>query len=211
MLPLAVWPEALTQAGQQVAVPGAAEAPGGFVLLRVYEVNESALAEGACTVRNQQVREAAFDYRRTIDVEPPAGTAVRYRLLEAHVLPVGADSTVGLPALSKTGWTLALSPHIERPGPYNVTHFAEVQAFLPARPPSARAEVTADLAALEAGSDDPIRWRHALEYAQRDLEAAETTAFQARDFLERQLNWLAAHKAAAFVPDGVAGPAGTEP
>ncbi len=212
--PLAVWPEWPTGFGHtlRVETPAGRPAPGGTVLLRIYCYDGSGVAEGDRTVRNQQVLDEAFGYRRAIAVRMPAGAAVKYRLSALEPVPVGPAGLTELPGTMRAGslWAVA-GKEKAKGGLHPVSHFAEAQAFVPGEPPSPRREVDAELEFLRSEARlNPVQWRQELEYAMADLARARPEAYGVRRFLEEQLQALRERYPAAFVPDGIRPPADRE-
>ena len=136
-LPFAIWPELPTGLGRTLPVrdPKGRPVSDGYVLLRVYEYDGAGVAEGDRNVRNQQVFDAAFACRRPIQVNVPAETAKRYRLVHMKALPIGDDGTVRVPPLLQAG-TLWLVSEREKAkdGVHRRYHFAEVRALAHGRP-----------------------------------------------------------------------------
>jgi hypothetical protein len=219
-LPVMAWPEwpAGVDRTIQIERPDGTPASGGYVLLRVVRYDSSGTAEGDRTVRNQQVLDAAFGYRRAVRVNPKPDVRVRHRLVEMLVLPIGSGGVVELPTVTYAGsrWIILEGPRTrsadsERPkarsGVHPRVHFAEIQAFLPGLPPSTRAEVTADLYLLRLqAAEAPVAWRQELEYARSDVARLQPRRYVLLEFLDRELARLRGARPAAFVPDGVGVP-----
>ena len=206
-VPLAAWPAWPTDLGHtfEVRLPDGAPATEGYVLLRVYEYDTAALAEGERTVRNQQVFDAAFETRSPVDIHPPTDALVKYRLNRADVLKLGPDGTAFVPSVFRPGslWVVPESTGAKE-GFHRRGYFAEVQALVPGRPPSERCEVTLALRAVTlAPKMEPVRWRRELATALDDIRRGAPEEFVAAEFVEKELAHLQAAAPEAFVPDGV--------
>jgi len=209
-MPVAAWPEWPAGFGHVVRVedPRGWPAGQGCVLLRVYEYNGAGLAEGDRNVRNEQVLDAAFDYRRAVRVNVKPDTMVRHRLVDVQTIPIRPGGNVELPAVVEAGslWLVTDTPKA-RPGAHPRVHFAEVQALVPDCPPSARAEVSPDLCLVRVRSgENPVEWRQELEHARADLLQVRPYALSARTLIEAELEHLRQVHPEAFVPDGVSLP-----
>jgi hypothetical protein len=215
-LPLAVWPEFPAGYGRtlRVETPDGAPAYDGFLLLRIFQCDGAGVAEGDRSLRNEQALGQAFDYRRAVRVHVKPGTRMRYRLADLQMLPIATNGEATLPAAMHAGslWVIVDQPKA-REGVHSRRHFAEVQAILPGRPPSAHAEVGPVLESLRVEKEaEPVAWRQELEHARADLERLRPEAYSTREFLDAELARLRERFPAAFVPDGVAVlPAGEPP
>ncbi|HUX00396.1 MAG: hypothetical protein WBD63_02550 [Phycisphaerae bacterium] len=206
-VPLAVWPTWPTDLGHtlQVRTPDRALATQGYVLVRVYECDTAALAEGERTVRNQQVFDAAFETRSPVDVRPPPEALVKYRLDHVEVLSIGADGTVQVPSVFRPGslWVVPSSKGAKE-GFQRRGYFAEVQALAPGRPPGERREVTLALREVALAEEmEPVRWRRELATALEDIRRGAPEEFVAAEWVEKELAHLRSAAPEAFVPDGV--------
>jgi len=206
-VPLVAWPTWPTDLGHtlNVRAPEGAPAASSYLLVRVYEYNGAALAEGERTVRNQQVFDAAFETRTPVDVHPPPEALVRYRLDRVEVLKIAADGTAHVPSVFRPGslWVVPESKGTKE-GFHRRGYFAEVQALAPGWPPSERREVTLALhEVLFPDTMEPVRWRWELAAALEDIRRGAPEEFVAAEFVEKELTRLASVAPEAFVPDGV--------
>ncbi len=208
-LPVMAWPEWPAGFDQSVRIeePDGTPADAGYVLLRVFAYDSSGTAEGDRSVRNQQVLDAAFGYRRAVEVNTKSDVTLRHRLVDVVVLPIRAGA-VELPTVTRAGslWVVVEKPKA-RSGIHPRTHFAEIQAFVSGWPPSTRAEVTADLYLIRVQDElPPIEWRQRLDYARRDVARFHDTRYVVLEFLDAETARLRRLRPEAFVPDGVGVP-----